>query len=146
MKKSEQSSTTSCKDIWKGWEWHMELLEIPQKIQSLSEEVNELRNALNATKSPQQEKIMTTEEARKYMKVSRSRIDMWRQQRILPSIMVSKSGRWLYRQSDLDELFTEWDGYDISTVESIQIAKEFKKKREAKQSKATHLSNQKLAN
>lgn len=50
---------------------------------------------------------MTTEEARKYMKVSRSRIDMWRQQRILPSIMVSKSGRWLYRQSDLDELFTE---------------------------------------
>lgn len=73
----------------------MELLEIPQKIQSLSEEVNELKNALNATKSPQQEKIMTTEEARKYMKVSRSRIDMWRQQRILPSIMVSKSGRWL---------------------------------------------------
>nr|DAH27131.1 MAG TPA: helix-turn-helix domain protein [Caudoviricetes sp.] len=145
MKKSEQSSTTSCKDIWKEWEWHMELLEIPQKIQSLSEEVNELKNALNATKSPQQEKIMTTEEARKYMKVSRSRIDMWRQQRILPSIMVSKSGRWLYRQSDLDELFTEWDGYDISTVESIQIAKELKK-REAKQSKATPLSNQKLAN
>ena len=107
MKKSEQSSTTSCKDIWKGWEWHMELLEIPQKIQSLSEEVNELRNALNATKSPQQEKIMTTEEARKYMKVSRSRIDMWRQQRILPSIMVSKSGRWLYRQSDLEKLFNE---------------------------------------
>lgn len=56
----------------------MELLEIPQKIQSLSEEVNELKNALNAAKSPQQEKIMTTEEARKYMKVSRSRIDMWR--------------------------------------------------------------------
>ena len=145
MKKREQSSTTSCRDIWKEWEWHMELLEIPQKIQSLLEEVDELKNALNAAKSPQQEKIMTTEEARKYMKVSRSRIDMWRQQRILPSIMVSKSGRWLYRQSDLDELFTEWDGYDISTVESIQIAKELKK-REAKQSKATHLSNQKLAN
>ena len=105
--------------------------------------MNELRNAVNAF-NPKQETIMTTNQARQYMKVSRAKIQLWRKTGLLPAIKVSESDRWLYKQSDLDKLFTDWNGYDISTAERIMIAKE-QKKREANQPKS-HLSYQRLAN
>lgn len=110
----------------------MELMEVEQALKSveaLKTEVQTLRNQI-AMSEKKSNKILSTREACEYMKVGRPIINLWRETGLVKNIKVGGNGRWLYMQNDLDSLFNQWNGFDITTKESIEIAKA-QKKREA---------------
>ena len=107
----------------------MDLEEIEPTIQDLKKKINELSNQLAIAKRPYEQKIMTTGEVASYMKVNRKRIDQWRKAGILPAIQVGSSGRWLYRQSDVDGIWNKYSGCDISDADAIQLTLLMKKNR-----------------
>lgn len=119
----------------------MELLEVEKTIESLKSEVQFLKNRISMISKESEEKILSTVQASKYMQVNRKRIELWRNTGLIHGIQVGNNGRWLYKQSELDNLQTEWSGYDLTTSESIAIAKAMKK-RDASSSKNKHLSTE----
>ena len=108
----------------------MELMEVKRALNQLMELRTEVQTLKNQMLNQQPNKILSTKQACEYMKVGRPVIQLWRETGLIKGIKVGGSGRWLYMQSDLDNLFTEWNGYDITSAEDIAIAKA-QKKREA---------------
>lgn len=109
----------------------MDISEIETRIVNLENENRILKNAIQLMSNQSStDETFSTNQACKYMQVSRKRLDLWRVEGLLPAIQTGSNGRWLFKKKDLDNLWSEWNGYDISTREAIMIARSLKKREE----------------
>lgn len=71
------------------------------------------------------DRCLSTEDAAKYLRTSKSMIRTMQNQGILKATKMGHG--FIFRKKDLDQIIEDWNGYDLSTPESINLALKTKK-------------------
>lgn len=115
----------------------MNLEEIEPKFEMLMNEINSLKLQIAKLKrQPPEENYLTTTEVAKKLGVDKRKVDSWRRNGLLKAFQTNRQGRWIYRESDVIQLFDDWNGLDLTDDESIRFSAQF---RDIKKGIATNL-------